>query len=98
MPGWAKADGIFHSGLVELADNEFLSSTINRYWDQLYRVRMFTLHLRPRPEQSTREHREIIDAMLAGDAPRAVELNRKHRMRAGQLLAEILGRFPKGRL
>ena len=65
LPGWAKADGIFHASLVELADNEFLASAINRYWDQLYRVRMFTLHLRPRPEQSTREHREMVEAMLA---------------------------------
>lgn len=94
--GWAKADGIFHSCLVELADNEFLSSTFYRYWDQLYRVRMFTLHLRPRPVQSTKEHREIVDAMLSGDAKKAVELNRQHKMRAGQLLAEILSRFPKG--
>jgi DNA-binding GntR family transcriptional regulator len=95
---WARADGNFHLLLVELADNEFLSSTITRYWDQVYRVRMFTLHLRRRPANSTKEHRAIVEAIIEGDAKKAAELNQAHRTRASQELKDILLRFPMGRL
>jgi DNA-binding GntR family transcriptional regulator len=98
LAGWARADGDFHARLIELADNEFLSNTINRYWDQVYRVRMFTLHLRPRPVHSTQEHRAIVEAILEGNATQAVELNRVHRKRAAEELTRILERFPQGRL
>jgi DNA-binding GntR family transcriptional regulator len=98
LEGWARADGRFHLLLVELADNEFLSSTITRHWDQIYRIRRFTLRLRPRPDNSTREHRAMLDALIAGDANKAVALNRAHRARASQELGDILARFPMGRL
>lgn len=92
LRGWAEADVRFHHILVESCGNRRLSELIKTVWDQAHRARMTTLTLRPVPTQSTREHRAIVKAILAGDAEKAGAIYRAHRKRAGEELLKIIAR------
>lgn len=87
---WAAADEAYHMHLLQLCGNRRLASLVMSVWDQAHRARMFTLTLRPLPTQSTEEHRQIVDAILAGDASHAGELYRAHRRRGGEELITII--------
>jgi DNA-binding GntR family transcriptional regulator len=93
LRAWAEADERFHRALIELSGNRLLVSIVENVWDRAHRARMFTLQLRPRPVQSTREHAAVVQAIRAGDAPAARELHREHRERGGRELVAILERF-----
>lgn len=88
--GWAAADTRFHHILVESCGNRRLAELIKTVWDQAHRARMATLTLRSSPTQSTREHRAIVKAILAGDADKAGAIYRTHRKRAGEELLRII--------
>lgn len=92
LRGWAAADTRFHHFLVESCGNRRLADLIKTVWDQAHRARMATLTLRPPPAQSTREHRAIVRAILAGDAEKAGAIYRAHRKRAGAELLKIIAR------
>jgi DNA-binding GntR family transcriptional regulator len=49
--------------------------------------------LRPKPENSTREHTELVEMLRAGDARGAAEVNRRHRERASRELLAIFEQF-----
>ena len=93
LDAWAAADERFHAGLVELAGNRQLAATVWNYWDRAHRARMFSLKLRPKPMNSTREHMALVDMLRAGDARGASEINRAHRARASSELLGIFERF-----
>ncbi len=95
---WAAADEAFHRNLVELCGNQRLASLTMTVWEQAHRARMFTLTLRPLPVRSTMEHRAIVEAILAGDAPQAGALYRAHRRRGGEELMAIIQRHGLQRL
>jgi DNA-binding GntR family transcriptional regulator len=90
LRAWAAADAAFHRSLAEHCGNARLADMIMTVWDQSHRARMFTLSLRPLPRQSTREHRAILKAILAGKGDRARELYRAHRQRGGHELMSII--------
>jgi DNA-binding GntR family transcriptional regulator len=94
LRAWALADEDFHRGMVELASNQVLLQEIMRHWDRTHRARMVTLHLRPAPVNSTREHMEMVDALRKGDVDLAVSTNRKHRARGNSELTRILSSLP----
>jgi DNA-binding GntR family transcriptional regulator len=87
---WAAADEKFHLALVDLCQNRRLANAVMSFWEQTHRVRMFTLKIRPLPVESTREHRAVLDAILAGDGKRAKALYEDHRMRSQQVLTGLL--------
>ena len=93
LDAWAAADERFHAGLVELAGNRQLAATVWTYWDRAHRARMFSLKLRPKPVNSTREHHDLVDRLLAGDAAGAAAVNRAHRERASRELLAIFERY-----
>lgn len=93
LDAWARADERFHAGLIELAGNRQLAATVGNYWDRAHRARMFSLRLRPKPVDSTREHTELVERLRAGDAPGAARVNRQHRERASRELLAIFERF-----
>ncbi len=95
LDAWAAADELFHAQLLELAGNHHLQATVMNHWDRAHRARMFTLRLRPKPVNSTREHMQLVERLLAGDVDGAALVNRRHRERAG---AELLGIFERFRL
>jgi DNA-binding GntR family transcriptional regulator len=90
LDAWAAADERFHVQLLELAGNRQLQATVMNYWDRAHRARMVTLRLRPKPENSTREHMALVERLAAGDAEGAARVNRAHRQRAS---AELLAIF-----
>lgn len=93
LDGWAAADEDFHTQLLLLSGNQILTATVLRFWDRAHRARLFTLRLRPLPEKSTREHRELIQALMRGDESHAEQLHRQHRERGTRELLRILEVF-----
>jgi DNA-binding GntR family transcriptional regulator len=93
LDAWAKADETFHWMLVSLSGNKLLLETVMGYWDRAHRARLFTLRLRPKPVNSTLEHRQLVERIAAGDAEGAVAINRQHRERASQELVVIFERY-----
>ena len=98
LEGWAAADARFHGYLLELCGNRRLALTAATLADQAHRARMVTLHMRPSPVRSNRDHRALVDAVLAGEARRAYEIHYAHRRRAMELLTDILRRYDLSRL
>lgn len=90
---WAKADENFHETLISLAGNKMLTDAIWTYWDRAHRARMFTLRLRPKPINSTKEHMALVDCLKAGDPMGAAEVNRKHRQRGNRELLAIFEQY-----
>jgi DNA-binding GntR family transcriptional regulator len=98
LRAWASADERFHFSLVELCGNRRLAAMVMGVWEQSHRARMFTLRLRPKPVDSTREHRDVVNAILAGDAVRARRLYRDHREKASNGMVAIIEQFGLTRL
>jgi DNA-binding GntR family transcriptional regulator len=95
LDAWAAADERFHSHLLELAGNRHLQATVLNYWDRAHRARLFTLRLRPKPVNSTREHMQMVERLRAGDAEGAARVTRAHRARA---TAELIAIFEHYRM
>ncbi len=93
LDAWAAADERFHAGLVELAGNRQLQATVLNYWDRAHRARMFTLRLRPKPVNSTKEHMAMVERLRAGDPAGAASVTRAHRERANRELVAIFEQF-----
>lgn len=98
LDAWAAADERFHAHLVDLAGNRQLQATVLNYWDRAHRARMFTLRLRPKPVNSTKEHLQMVDRLLAGDAAGAAAVTRAHRERASAELLAIFEHFKLAQL
>ncbi|CAH1689520.1 GntR family transcriptional regulator [Hyphomicrobiales bacterium] len=95
---WAKADERFHLSLVELCGNKRLATMVMGIWEQSHRARMFTLRLRPKPVDSTREHREVVNAILRGDGDKARQLYKDHREKAASGMVAIIEQYGLTRL
>jgi DNA-binding GntR family transcriptional regulator len=93
LEAWAQADERFHAQLITLAGNRHLQATVMNHWDRAHRARLFSLRLRPKPVNSTREHRALVERIRAGDVDGAVRENRAHRERASRELLAIFERF-----
>jgi DNA-binding GntR family transcriptional regulator len=98
LKAWAAADEAFHSNLATLCGNRRLAGMIMTVWDQAHRARMFTLTLRPLPTRSTQEHRDVVEAVRAGDVAGARELYAAHRRRGGDEMMAIIERHGFQRL
>ncbi|MEM1399926.1 MAG: GntR family transcriptional regulator [Pseudomonadota bacterium] len=90
---WAIADDLFHRQLLELHGNRRLASFASTLFDQAHRARAITLRLRQPPEQSTRDHREILEQIADGNPDGARQIFRAHRQRAASELLKILDNF-----
>lgn len=93
LDAWAQADERFHRTLIELSGNRMLMQTVLNFWDRAHRARMFTLRLRPKPVNSTEEHRELVERIRAGDAPGALACTRAHRERGSRELLGIIEHY-----
>jgi DNA-binding GntR family transcriptional regulator len=87
---WAEADEDFHTELVRLGGNSRVAEIVRLYNDQVRRARAATLHARPLPTASNKDHRALYEAILAGDAEGAHDIHRSHRIAARELLTGIL--------
>lgn len=93
LDAWAAADERFHAHLIDLAGNRQMQATVLNYWDRAHRARLFTLRLRPKPVNSTKEHMQMVERLRAGDAEGAAATTRAHRERASRELIEIFERY-----
>lgn len=87
---WAEADDLFHQRLIELTRNKRLIGMVNQLRAQAHRARMATLWLRPAPTDSNREHRALVEVIANGDSDEARRMHEAHRLRAKELLVNIL--------
>jgi DNA-binding GntR family transcriptional regulator len=90
LDAWAEADVKFHMLLVELGDNSRIRQLVQTYFDQAHRVRMLTLKLRPRPVDSNKDHRAVVEMIERDNAEEARRIHYAHRERAGELLLALL--------
>lgn len=93
LAAWAEADERFHRSLLDLCGNRLLKQTVLNFWDRAHRARMFTLRLRPKPVNSTDEHRELVERIRAGDAAGAFNVTRAHRERGSRELLGIIEHY-----
>jgi DNA-binding GntR family transcriptional regulator len=70
--------GDIHMSLYELSGSKWLLLLLPMLWDNSERYRRLSLPLRGTPEQRIEEHRQIVEAVAAGDPNRAEELLRAH--------------------
>ncbi len=74
----AEKDEQFHDGIFHAANNDRLVTIINNLREQFYRYRFeYVKDISSRSSLIT-EHRELMDAIFAGDSARAKELMREH--------------------
>lgn len=87
---WAAADDDFHTELVRLGGNSRVMAIVGLMADQVRRAKAVTLHMRPLPLQSNKDHRGVLDAIRAGDAAGARDIHRTHRAAAKDVLIQLL--------
>lgn len=93
LEAWARADERYHRSLIDLCGNRRLATMANTVMDQGHRARMVTLRLRPKPTQSNRDHRDLLDAIARGDWEAARECHYHHRQRSSKILTDILEKY-----
>ena len=82
MDQMAELDNRFHDILYEACDSKMLEHTLRDYHQYVLRVRQKTLATNTRGRASNNEHRQIMEAIKAGDADRAEQLANKHMLNA----------------
>lgn len=90
LRAWADADERFHKLLVDNAPNARLRSLVHQFWDQAHRARVATLHLRPKPVNSNKDHLALVAAIESRNGKRAFEIHRAHRVRNGAILVSLI--------
>ncbi|MFI5759367.1 MULTISPECIES: GntR family transcriptional regulator [unclassified Streptomyces] len=80
-------DRAFHAEIVRSAGNQILGRLYDQLRDRQLRMGVALLHAHPeRVERTLAEHREILDALRAGDADTAAAAVRAHVSRIGELV------------
>jgi len=90
---WADADHAFHRELVRLGQNRRVEAIVATMADQVRCARQVTLHARPLPKQSNRDHRDVLGAIAAHDPELARRIHRRHRVQARDMLLGLLDRY-----
>jgi GntR family transcriptional regulator, carbon starvation induced regulator len=76
--GWAETHREFHRSLVEACDSPLLLDLCGRLFDGAHRYRRISMKNRVYNRDKSRQHRELMEAALTGNADGAVELIRDH--------------------
>lgn len=80
----------FHSFIYEMSGNPFIADTAAAHWNYLRQVMVAVLLHAERGEVVWRQHREILDALLAGDAAASERLAAEHALGAQEALLRAL--------
>jgi DNA-binding GntR family transcriptional regulator len=78
-----------HQGIIAMSGNARLADIIHRLQVPAYRQRFLELLDEARRQESVDDHLMILEAVLAGDGPKAEEFMRLHVRRAGALALRI---------
>jgi DNA-binding GntR family transcriptional regulator len=87
---WVDADVAFHAALHSLSGNPAIGETIADAWLHFMRSMSLVLSASDMRKRVWREHAQILDAILAGNAADAQSLARIHTNRAGEETARRL--------
>lgn len=87
---WVAMDTLFHLAVAESAQNPVFRRVIEEIRDALARQSAFLNELGGRREQSNREHRAIVEALIDGSEPDAVEAMSHHLDRVETTLTDIV--------
>jgi len=71
-------NGLFHSGIVQKCGNDHLVQMLTNLDDHLKRYRLLSVTQGIRVDKSVPEHRQILDALRAGDANKAEAAMKEH--------------------
>ena len=82
MDQMAELDNRFHDILYEACDSKLLEHTLKDYHQYVLRVRQKTLSNNTRGRASKDVHRQIMEAIMAGDADKAEQLANRHMINA----------------
>lgn len=89
-PDAVRHDVRFHSFIYEMSGNPFIADTAASHWNYLRRVMVAVLLHAERGEVVWRQHREILEALLAGDAAVSERLAAEHVLGAQDALLRAL--------
>lgn len=89
------ADIQFHHYLIELCGNQFLVKAYSDIYSMIKQFCIYSLIDLERFDNSMREHREIVHAVLTGQLEEAEKINRLHLELTKAKLAEVLDRDGK---
>jgi DNA-binding GntR family transcriptional regulator len=78
MEQYSRAAIEFHDRVLAAAQNQVLSRLLENVYAQILVLRLRSLYLPERVESSVAEHRELFEAVQAGDAERGERLARAH--------------------
>jgi DNA-binding GntR family transcriptional regulator len=95
MDLYSRAAIDFHDLVLVGARNPVLSRLLENVYAQILVLRLRSLYLPERVESSVAEHREIFEAVLAGDAERGERLARAHAEHVLQDALEFTRRRPE---
>ena len=90
LEGWMAADHAIHRHLFQLSGNRWLLKLLLQMESLIGRVRHIALRRPGRLEESTRQHRAIVDAVKAHDASAAHQAMHAHLVVTEQNLVELL--------
>jgi DNA-binding GntR family transcriptional regulator len=96
LKSWAEFDDEFHSKIVEFAQNPRLRAIMEGQSDWIYRARLYTVSLRPKPTRSIDEHTAIVAAMRASSVDATQIMMEAHRHRAREEILEALRMIESG--
>ena len=85
-------DQTLHDVLTKAAKNKILISIMDSLMDSLSESRDKYLQVRNRPERSLARHKEILEAIKAGDSEQAMNSMREHLEETETMLFEVLGK------
>ncbi|MEH7748113.1 GntR family transcriptional regulator [Neobacillus drentensis] len=91
---WTDLDEQFHQLIVDIARNPRLRGVMDSQSDQLYRARLFTIKLRPKPTRSIMDHKAIVSVMRAAEPDAARSMLQSHRFRARSEILQIIRSMP----
>ncbi|MEH7119350.1 GntR family transcriptional regulator [Neobacillus vireti] len=91
---WTDLDEQFHQLIVDLAKNPRLRGVMDSQSDQLYRARLYTSRLRPKPTRSILDHKAIVSVMRAAEPDAARTMLQSHRYRSRCEILQVIRSLP----
>ena len=90
VPSMVRRDVDFHRFLYDASGNSLLAATAEPHWRYLRRVMGEVLRFAEPGHAIWRQHRDILEAVVRGDAETAIELARRHVHGAAERLSEAV--------
>jgi DNA-binding GntR family transcriptional regulator len=93
-PEWERLHRTFHRTLISQCGSRSLVGFCDQLADQLYRYRQLSIRKAFPSRHVADEHQAILEAVLSGDADKAVDLLTSHYTATAEVILEDKGIFP----